>query len=666
MGYDLTGRLVVGVSASALFDLEESDRATRSEGEADSRAFPEERLDDPLAPGVASGLVRRLLALNDLAPSADDPLVEVVVLSRRSPETGLRVMRSARHHGLAITRAVFRQGRAPHELVAPLHVDLFLSADEVSVRETVDRGLPAGRVLDPASADERGGELRIVFDVDQVIGDGAGTDPLPDGGPLRGLLAGVRRLQEAQRRRRDTDAADAPRLHVALVTGRPAPEHERAVTTLRSWGVALDDAYFLAGVDPSDVLAVLRPHVLVGDLRAVGQGDRAAMPFPHMPPAHMPAAHVPVRVAERRPGPEARSRRRPPRAPRPRPHPHPPGRAGGAPSRPAGDDHPSRDDDGARRPGRRRPPPPDPRAPGPGARARADGPGARRRARRGRLAPWPTRRPRRRGRPRGPARAEAAARPPVRDPGAPPLTVTVPVVEAAGARPAPRTRPGRVEVVCGPMFAGKTEELLRRVRRAQVAGRRVLVVGHVLDTRRGADVVSSHSGLSVPSRSVSGPDELEEVVGRDGPWDLVAVDEAHFFGPRLVDAVQRLADAGAVVVVAGLDVTFDARPFEPLPSLAALAERVAKLTAVCAVCGEDAAFHLRTTADPPGAGDALVAAASHVGGAEAYEARCRAHLAVAPWRGSGGAAPAGGRTRDGRAGDRAGQAGGSSTSGTKE
>nr|WP_069387326.1 thymidine kinase [Cellulosimicrobium cellulans] len=207
-----------------------------------------------------------------------------------------------------------------------------------------------------------------------------------------------------------------------------------------------------------------------------------------------------------------------------------------------------------------------------------------------------------------------------------------------------------MEVVCGPMFAGKTEELLRRVRRAEVAGRRVLVVGHELDTRRGTGVVSSHSGLSVPSRTVAGADELEEIVGRDGPWDLVAVDEAHFFGPGLVDVVQRLADAGAVVVAAGLDVTFDARPFEPLPGLAALAERVTKLTAVCAVCGEDAAFHVRTAATGA-AGDALVAAASHVGGAEAYEARCRSHLEAPPWRSGDG---------------RPGQPGGSSTSGTNE
>ncbi|MFD4991629.1 thymidine kinase [Cellulosimicrobium cellulans] len=220
--------------------------------------------------------------------------------------------------------------------------------------------------------------------------------------------------------------------------------------------------------------------------------------------------------------------------------------------------------------------------------------------------------------------------------------------------PSPRAG-GRVEVVCGPMFAGKTEELLRRVRRAEVAGRRVEVVGHVLDTRRGAGTVSSHSGLAIPSRTARDAADLVRLVHDGGPLDLVAVDEAHFFGPDLVDVVQRLADDGLVVVVAGLDVTFDARPFEPLPTLAALAERVDKLTAVCAVCGEDAAFHVRvapevTADDAPR--DPLVPAAVHVGGAESYEARCRAHLPVAPWRPQ----PAGGPE----------EPGGSSTSGTNE
>ena len=194
---------------------------------------------------------------------------------------------------------------------------------------------------------------------------------------------------------------------------------------------------------------------------------------------------------------------------------------------------------------------------------------------------------------------------------------------------------GRVEVICGPMFAGKSEELLRRVRRAGFAGLSVEVVHHAVDTRRGAGAVSSHSGLAVPAVPIADVAALEEHVAtvRAEGLDLLAIDEAQFFGSALVDAVQRFA---------GLDVTFEARPFEPMPSLAALAESVTRLTAVCSVCGADAAFHERvvaagavTTGDAAGGSGAGVREARPelVGGAESYAARCRHHLAVRPWDG---------------------------------
>lgn len=186
-----------------------------------------------------------------------------------------------------------------------------------------------------------------------------------------------------------------------------------------------------------------------------------------------------------------------------------------------------------------------------------------------------------------------------------------------------RTFQGRLQVVCGPMFAGKSEELLRRVRRAQLAGLSVEVVTHALDERHGAGRVASHSGLSVPSHPVSDVRSLVELAGGRS-LDLLAIDEAQFFGLDLVPAVSDLAGGGLTVVVAGLCVTFDGRPFEPLPSLMALAEDVVKLTAVCAVCGADASFHQRVRNDD--VGDAAVPTAAHVGGIESYQARCRRHF----------------------------------------
>ena len=183
------------------------------------------------------------------------------------------------------------------------------------------------------------------------------------------------------------------------------------------------------------------------------------------------------------------------------------------------------------------------------------------------------------------------------------------------------TAPGRLEVISGPMFAGKTEELLRRVRRAEVAGRKVVVINHALDIRHGTDRVASHAGLDYPSLAASSADEVERAVP-DGP-DLVAIDEAHFFGPDLTPVVTRLADRGLTVIVAGLDVTFEGQPFEPLPALMALAERVDKLTAICAVCGEEAVFHVRVAESSASPTDPV---AEHVGGLDKYQARCRRHF----------------------------------------
>ncbi|WP_256840251.1 thymidine kinase [Ornithinimicrobium faecis] len=181
---------------------------------------------------------------------------------------------------------------------------------------------------------------------------------------------------------------------------------------------------------------------------------------------------------------------------------------------------------------------------------------------------------------------------------------------------------GHVEVICGPMFAGKSEELVRRVRRARLAGLEVEVVNHALDARHGTGQVASHSGVSVVSRTASDVTALRSLLEGRSP-DLVAIDEAQFFGPGLVDVVDELAARGLTVLVAGLSVTFDGRPFEPLPTLMATAEVVTRLTAVCSVCGGEAALHQRVDTDATS--DALAAAEEHVGGIESYQARCRHH-----------------------------------------
>jgi thymidine kinase len=186
------------------------------------------------------------------------------------------------------------------------------------------------------------------------------------------------------------------------------------------------------------------------------------------------------------------------------------------------------------------------------------------------------------------------------------------------------TESGRLQVIAGPMFAGKTEELLRRVHRARLAGRRVEVVGHRLDDRGGADRLSTHLGRSVDARMLAEPSELSELLATPvgERVELLALDEAQFFGPSLAPALDPLLEAGIDVAVAGLCLTYDGEPFSPLPELMAGAEEVVKLTAVCTVCGADAAFHIRLVDD---GADALRPTAAQVGGGESYRARCRSH-----------------------------------------
>jgi thymidine kinase len=174
------------------------------------------------------------------------------------------------------------------------------------------------------------------------------------------------------------------------------------------------------------------------------------------------------------------------------------------------------------------------------------------------------------------------------------------------------------------MFAGKTEELIRRVRRAAIARRRVQVFTHAVDVRNRIGTISSHTGLEFPSTPVASAAELGTLV--ETGTELIGLDEAQFFGPRLVPVVDRLARDGIDVMVAGLVVTFTGEPFEPLPALMALAERVTKLTAVCTVCGADAIYHQKI-AGIPASPEAVVV--ENVGGLEKYEARCRLHFDLA-------------------------------------
>ncbi|HEU4622903.1 MAG TPA: 5'-nucleotidase [Burkholderiaceae bacterium] len=273
-------RLVVALSSRALFDFEEENRVFEENDDAAYMRLQLARLEDPAPEGVAAPLVRKLLAFNGAPGDAKARRVEVVILSRNDPVSGLRVFHSAKQAGLAIERAVFTRGREPWHYLKPLAANLFLSANEADVRAALAAGFPAARVY-PASkraAESHPGEVRIAFDGDAVLfSDEAErvyrqgglnsfvehetthvTRPLPQG-PFAPLLMALHRLQTVAGR-------EAPmRIRTALVTARSAPAHERAIRTLMDWNVAVDEAMFLGGLDKGTFLREFEPDFFFDD-----------------------------------------------------------------------------------------------------------------------------------------------------------------------------------------------------------------------------------------------------------------------------------------------------------------------------------------------------------------------------------------------------------------
>ena len=291
----LDGRLVVAISSRALFDFEEENRLFEA---TDDRAYMQlqlQRLDEPARPGVAFSLVEKLLAFN-----AETPRVEVVILSRNDPVSGMRVFRSAQHFGLPIQRGVFTRGQPPWRYLRPLAANLFLSTNEADVRSALEAGVAAARVYPHSKRAGTGHphEVRIAFDGDAVLfsdeaervfqrdgldafqsheRDHSSTPLAP--GPFKPLLESLHRLQR-------TPAAGM-RVRTALVTARSAPAHERAIRTLMAWHIEVDEAMFLGGLPKGEFLREFEPDFFFDD--QTRHVESAA--------GHVPAGHVAAGVA---------------------------------------------------------------------------------------------------------------------------------------------------------------------------------------------------------------------------------------------------------------------------------------------------------------------------------------------------------------------------------
>ena len=291
MAVTLDDKLVVAISSRALFNFEEENRIFESGDAGAYMALQLQRLDAPARPGIAFSLIKKLLAFNDTTSQS----VEVVILSRNDPVSGMRIFRSSLANEIKLERGVFTQGRSPFRYLRPLRAHLFLSANADDVREALAAGFPAARVLTESvlAGSNYPDEVRIAFDGDAVLfSDEAervfqaqgldafqqhevskATQPLPEG-PFKPLLAALHRLQQA----------GTPRMKIrtALVTARSAPAHERAIRTLMNWNIHVDEAMFLGGLPKGEFLHEFEPDFFFDD--QTGHVNHAAL--------HVPSGHV--------------------------------------------------------------------------------------------------------------------------------------------------------------------------------------------------------------------------------------------------------------------------------------------------------------------------------------------------------------------------------------
>jgi len=295
MGSTLDGKLVVAISSRALFDFEEENQVfEHGRGPHKDRAYMKlqlDKLDEPAKPGVAFSMVKKLLAFNDETAQR----VEVVILSRNDPVSGMRVFRSAQHYGLPIERGSFTRGQSPWRYLKPLHANLFLSANPDDVRAALNIGFPAATVATHSvrAQDNYPHEVRIAFDGDAVLfSDEAErvyqSHGLPafqqheqdnanlplSAGPFKPLLVALHRLQQ--------EGTPTMRIRTALVTARSAPAHERAIRTLMDWNIEVDEAMFLGGLPKGEFLREFEPDFFFDD--QTGHIESAAR--------HVPSGHV--------------------------------------------------------------------------------------------------------------------------------------------------------------------------------------------------------------------------------------------------------------------------------------------------------------------------------------------------------------------------------------
>jgi 5'-nucleotidase len=293
-------KLVVAISSRALFDLDESHAVFETEGKEAFCKYQIEHEDEVLAPGYGFPLVKKFLDINEGNPT--EPLVEIILLSQNSADTGLRIFNSIAHHNLKITRAAFTSGVSPYSYMQAFGAHLFLSANADDVVKTLDAGFAAATIMSGSSVNTQNQQLRIAFDGDAVLFSddseriyqeqglavfaenerNEAKNPLP-GGPFKDFLGRLHYIQQL------FDPDFSP-IRTALVTARAAPAHERVVRTLRTWNIRIDEALFLGGMSKGEFLKAFGADIFFDDQK--GHCESAAI--------HVAAAHVPHGIVNKK------------------------------------------------------------------------------------------------------------------------------------------------------------------------------------------------------------------------------------------------------------------------------------------------------------------------------------------------------------------------------
>ncbi len=285
-----TNRLIVAISSRALFNLSESNAIFEEKGIDYYAQHQIEHEKSILEPGVAFNLVKKLLKLNQ-----EQDWVEIILLSRNSADTGLRIFNSIQHYGLNITRAAFTSGQSPFQYLSPFGAHLFLSAHPEDVKSALNAGYAAATILPSSQQTSDEGLLKIAFDGDAVIfsdeseriyqerglnafneNEIVARDKPLQAGPFKGFLEALHQLQ-------NRFPADNCPIRTALVTARQAPSHERVILTLRSWNIRIDEAFFLGGLKKSEFLASFKADIFFDDQEGHCQLACQWVPTGHVP-----------------------------------------------------------------------------------------------------------------------------------------------------------------------------------------------------------------------------------------------------------------------------------------------------------------------------------------------------------------------------------------------